>query len=180
VGRAHLLPSLRKNLPFDTLKDLSGVSLLATSPVVILAAPNLPANDLKELIALAKKDPGKLTYASPGSGSSMHLGGELLKTTAGIDMLHAPYEGSGGAYPDVFTGRVDLLIDPLTGVMVEGVFGAVVASGTPRDIVRKLGADMAEALQSAEIKARMADIGLAPIGTTPEQFDAFIRAEIDK
>src|SRR6185436_4244685 len=77
------------------------------------ASPNLPASNLKELIALAKKEPGKLTYASPGSGSSMHLGGELLKTTAGIDMLHAPYKGSGGAYPDVFAGRVDLLIDPL-------------------------------------------------------------------
>lgn len=217
VVTSHVInPSLRKNLPFDTLKDLSGVTMLATSPVVISAAPNLAANNLAELIALAKKDPGKLTYASPGSGSSMHLGGELLKTTAAIDMMHAPYKGSGGAYPDVFTGRVDLLIDPLfsslphikagkmkpiailspkrspiapnvatvaetlPGVVVESVFGAVVASATPRDIVKKLGADLADAVQSAEIKARMADIGLTPVGTTPEQFDAFIRAEIDK
>jgi tripartite-type tricarboxylate transporter receptor subunit TctC len=66
---------------------------------------------VKELIALAKKD--KLSYASPGSGSSMHLGAELLKSTAGIDMLHTPYKGSGGAYPDVMAGRVDLLFDPL-------------------------------------------------------------------
>ena len=217
VVTSHVInPSLRKNLPFDTLKDLSGVTILATSPVVISAAPNLPANDLKELIALAKKEPGKLTYASPGSGSSMHLGGELLKTMAGIDMLHAPYKGSGGAYPDVFSGRVDLLIDPLfsslphikagkmkpiailspkrsviaptipaaietvPGFTVESVFGAVVASGTPRDVVKKLSADLAEAVQSAEIKARMADIGLTPVGSTGEQFDAFIRTEIDK
>ena len=217
VVTSHVInPSLRKNLPYDTLKDLSGVTMLATSPVVISAAPNLPANNLTELIALAKKQPGKLTYASPGSGSSMHLAGELLKSTAGIDMLHAPYKGSGGAYPDVFAGRVDLLIDPLfsslphikagkmkpiavlspkrssiapniataaetlPGFNVESVFGAVVASGTPRDVVKKLSADLAHALQTPEIKARMADIGLTPVSTSPEEFDAFIRTEMDK
>ena len=217
VVTSHVInPSLRNNLPFDTLKDLAGVTLLATSPVVISASPNLPANNLKELVALAKKQPGKLTYASPGSGSSMHLGGELLKTNAGVYMVHIPYRGSAGAYPDVFAGRVDLLIDPLfsslphiktgrmkplavfsparvaiapniptatesmPGLTVESVFGAVVASGTPRDIVKKLSADLAEAVQSPEIRARMADVGLTPVGTTPEQFDAFIRVEIDK
>lgn len=217
VVTSHVInPSLRKNMPYDTLKDLSGVSMLAISPIVISAAPKLPANNLKELIALAKQKPGKLTYASPGSGSSMHLGGELLKTTAGIDMLHAPYKGSGGAYPDVFAGRVDLLIDPLfsslphikaglmkpiaimsptrspiapnvptvaetlPGFSVQSVFGAVVPSGTPRDIVNKLSADLAKAVQSPEVRAHMADIGLTPVGDKPEQFDAFIRTEIDK
>ncbi len=217
VVTSHVInPSLRNNLPFDTLKDLTGVTMLATSPVVISASPNLPANNLKELIALAKKQPGKLTYASPGSGSSMHLGGELLKTNAGVYMVHIPYRGSAGAYPDVFAGRVDLLIDPLfsslphiktgrmkpiavfspgrvaiasniptavetmPGLTVESVFGVVVASGTPRDIVKKLSADLAEAVQSPEIKARMADVGLTPVGNTPEQFDAFILVEIDK
>ena len=217
VVTSHVInPSLRNNLPFDTLKDLTGVTMLATSPVVISASPNLPANNLKELIALAKKQPGKLTYASPGSGSSMHLGGELLKTNAGVYMVHIPYRGSAGAYPDVFAGRVDLLIDPLfsslphiktgrmkpiavfspgrvaiasniptavetmPGLTVESVFGVVVAGGTPRDLVKKLSADLAEAVQSPEIKARMADVGLTPVGNTPEQFDAFIRVEIDK
>ncbi len=217
VVTSHVInPSLRTNLPFDTLKDLSGVTMLATSPVVLSASPNLPANNLKELIALAKKQPGKLTYATPGSGSSMHLGGELLKTNAGVYMVHIPYRGSAGAYPDVFAGRVDLLIDPLfsslphiktgrmkpiavfsparvaiapniptaletmPGLTVESVFGAVVASATPRDIVKKLSADLAEAVQSPEIRARMADVGLTPAGTTPEQFDAFIRVEIAK
>jgi tripartite-type tricarboxylate transporter receptor subunit TctC len=217
VVTSHVInPSLRKNMPFDTVKDLSGVTQLAVSPVLISAAPNLPANNLKELIALAKKQPGKLTYASPGSGSSMHLAGELLKTTAGVDMLHAPYKGSGGAYPDVFTGRVDLIIDPLfsslphikaqkmkpiavlspkrspiapdipaaveaiPGYTVESVFGAVVASRTPREVVRKISDDMNRVLQTAETKARFAEIGLTPVGTTPEQFDQFIRTEIEK
>ncbi|MDO8252168.1 MAG: tripartite tricarboxylate transporter substrate binding protein [Rhodoferax sp.] len=217
VVTSHVInPSLRKNLPFDTLKDLSGVSMLATSPIAISASPTLPANNLKELIALAKQKPGKLSYASPGSGSSMHLGAELLKTITGIDIVHVPYKGSGGAYPDVFAGRVDLLIDPLfsslphlkaglmkpiaimsparspiasdlptvaevlPGFSVESVFGAVVPSATPRDIVRQLSADLSKAMQSPDIKTRMADIGLTPIGNAPEQFDAFIRVEIDK
>jgi tripartite-type tricarboxylate transporter receptor subunit TctC len=205
VITGHMInPSLRKNMPFDTVKDLSGVSLLAISPIVISATNKLPANNVQELIALAKKEPGKLTYASPGSGSSMHLGGELLKSEAGIEMVHAPYKGSGGAYPDVFAGRVDLLIDPLfsslphikagnmkpiaimspkrspiapniptvaetiPGFDVESVFGAVVPSGTPREVVHKISADMAKVLQSAEVRQRMADIGLTPVGNKPE------------
>jgi tripartite-type tricarboxylate transporter receptor subunit TctC len=215
VITGHMInPSLRKNMPFDTLKDLSGVSLLASSPIVLTASSKLPANDVKELVALAKKQ--HLSYASPGSGSSMHLGMELLKSEAGIDVLHTPYKGSGGAYPDVIAGRVDLLVDPLfsslphiksgglkaiaimspkrsaiapniptvaetiPGFAVESVFGAVVPAGTPRDIVHKISADMNKVLQSAEVKQRMADIGLTPIGNTPEEFDAYIRSEIPK
>ena len=215
VITGHMInPSLRRNMPFDTLKDLSGVSLLATSPVVLTASSKLPASNLPELIALAKK--GKLSYASPGSGSSMHLGAELLKTTAGIEILHTPYKGSGGAYPDVIAGRVDLLVDPLfsslphiksgglkpiaimstrrsaiapeiptvaetlPGFSVESVFGAVVPSATPREVVRKLSADINKVLQTAEVRQRMADIGLTPVGNSPEEFDAYIRSEIPK
>lgn len=217
VVTSHVInPSLRKNLPYDTLRDFAPVTMLAVSPIVISATPSLPANNLRELIELAKKQPGKLTYASPGSGSSMHLAGELLKTTAGIDILHAPYKGSGGAYPDVFAGRVELLIDPLfsslphikagkmkplavldpqrssiapdvpaaveavPGFVVQSVFGAVVAAGTPQPVVEKLSADLNRALQTPEMKARMAEIGLVPAGNTPREFDAFIRTEIDK
>lgn len=215
VITGHMInPSLRKNMPFDTVKDLSGVSLLAISPIVITAYPKLPAGNIKELLALAKKK--SLSYASPGSGSSMHLGAELLKSTAGIDILHTPYKGAGGAYPDVMAGRVDLLVDPLfsslphikagglkpmaimsakrsaiapdiptvaetlPGFEVESVFGAVVPSATPREVVHKISADMNKVLQSPEVKQRMAEIGLTPVGNTPEQFDAYIRAEIPK
>lgn len=215
VVTSHVInPSLRKHLPFDTLKDLSGVSMLAISPIVLTASPALPVNNLKDLILLAKQK--KLSYASPGSGSSMHLGGELLKTIAGIDILHTPYKGSGGAYPDVSAGRVDLLIDPLfsslpfiktgrlkpiaimsparspiapdvptvaetlPGFSVQSVFGAVVASGTPRDVVARISADLNKVVQSEETRKRMAEIGLTPIGNTPAEFDAFIKVEMDK
>lgn len=217
IVTSHVInPSLRSNLPYDTLKDLSGVTMLATSPILLSATNSLPANTIKEVIALAKKEPGKLAYASPGSGSSMHLGVELLKTEAGIDMLHAPYKGSGPAFPDVFAGRVQLMADPLfsslphikagkmkpiaimsakrspiapeiptiaetiPGFLVQSVFGAVVPSGTPRAVVHKISADMTKAVQSPEMKARMADIGLTPEGGSAEDFDKFIRTEIDK
>ncbi|MDB5943075.1 MAG: tripartite tricarboxylate transporter substrate binding protein [Ramlibacter sp.] len=217
VVTSHVInPSLRKTMPFDTQKDLAGVTMLATSPIVLTASNKLPANNLRELIALAREKPGKLSYASPGSGSSMHLGAELLKTTADIDMLHTPYKGAGGAYPDVIAGRVDLLVDPLfsslphikagllkpiaimspkrspiapnlptfsetlPGFSVESVFGAVVASGTPRDVINKISADMNKVVQSEETRRRMAEIGLTPVGNKPEEFDAFIKAEIPK
>lgn len=217
VVTSHVInPSLRKNMPFDTLKDLSGVSLLATSPIAISATPALPANNLKELIELAKRQPGKLTYASPGSGSSMHLAAEMLKTMAGLDILHAPYKGSGPAFPDVFAGRVEIMFDPLfsslphikagrmkvlavispqrspiapevpaavetlPGYVVQSVYGLVVPSGTPKDATARIAKDVNAVLASAETKARMADIGLTPLGTTPAEFDAYIRTEIDK
>ncbi|HYF21151.1 MAG TPA: tripartite tricarboxylate transporter substrate binding protein [Ramlibacter sp.] len=215
VITGHMInPSLRKQMPFDTVKDLSGVSLMASSPIVLTASSKLQASNLRELIALAKG--GKLSYASPGSGSSMHLGAELLKTTAGVDILHTPYKGAGGAYPDVIAGRVDLLVDPLfsslphiksgglkpiaimspqrspiapdiptvaetlPGFNVESVFGTVVPAGTPRAVVAKISADINRVLQSDEVKKRMAEIGLTPVGTTPEQFDTYIRSEIPK
>ena len=111
---SHMInPSLRTNLPYDTLKDFSGVSITAIAHTVITATPSLEANTLAELIALARKQPGRLGYATAGAGSGLHMTGELLKMTTGIDILHIPYKGSGPAFPDVIAGRVQLMIDPL-------------------------------------------------------------------
>ena len=97
-------PSLQAKLPFDTLKDLANVTQLVTQHVVLVANANLPVNTVAELVAYAKKNPGKLSYASPGSGTSAHLAGELLKNEAGIDMIHVPYKGSGPAQADLIAG----------------------------------------------------------------------------
>jgi tripartite-type tricarboxylate transporter receptor subunit TctC len=217
VVTSHVInPSLRKSLPFDTLKDLAGVSLVATAPVLVAATPALEAGNLKELIALAKSRPGRLTYASPGIGSSMHMAGEMLKALAGIDMLHVPFNGSGPAYAEVFAGRVDLLIDPLfsslphlkagrmkplavispqrapalpevpagvetvPGFVAQSIFGLVVPAGTPRDAVNRINADVVTALQAPDVRARMGEIGLAPLGSSAAEFDDFVRREIDK
>jgi tripartite-type tricarboxylate transporter receptor subunit TctC len=118
VITAHVInPSLRLDMPFDTVKDLSGVSMIAISHIVLVATNLLAANTLPELIELAKKNPGTLSYASPGTGTAMHLAGELLKSRAGIDLVHVPYRGGAPAYPDVITGRVQLQFDPLYAAM---------------------------------------------------------------
>lgn len=118
VITAHVLnPSLRPNMPYDTLKDLAGVSMVSVSHIVIVATKTLEASTVPELIALAKKNPGKLNYASPGTGTAMHLAGELLNTMAGINIVHVPYRGGAPAYPDIIAGRVELQIDPIFASM---------------------------------------------------------------
>ena len=215
VITAHVInPSLRASMPFDTVKDLAGVSLVAISHILLAATPALEANNIRELIALAKKTP--LSYATPGTGTSMHLAGELLKTLAGIDMTHVPYKGGSAAYPDVIAGRVPLLFDPMFASMghvragrmkaiaitsaeraasnpeigtvaeavqgfdVKSISGVVAPAATPREIVRKVSADIGRVLAMADVKSRMAEVGMEPAATTPEAFDAFIRREIER
>jgi len=214
---SHMInPSLRSNLPYDTLKDLSGVSITAIAHTVITATPSLPVNNLAELIALAKKQPGLLGYATAGAGSGLHMTGELLKMTTGIDIVHIPYKGSGPAFPDVIAGRVQLMIDPLfsslpyikagkvkpiavasrvraanmpdiptisetlPGFVVQSTNGIIVPSATPRALITKISADFAAALRYPDVRKRMAEIGLEPAGSTPEEFDALIRSEIER
>ncbi len=113
VATPHVINPAMRQLPFDTVKDLSGITILGVSNVLISATSNYPSNNLKDMVELVKKNPSKYAYASPGSGSSMHFAMELLKQRAGIELLHVPFKGSGPAYPEVFSGRIDFLVDPL-------------------------------------------------------------------
>jgi tripartite-type tricarboxylate transporter receptor subunit TctC len=112
IGVLGIQPALRKDMPFDTLRDLSG-TMLVVGNIVMTASPDAPYGNLAELVAWGKANKGKLSYATAGAGSSMHLAGEQLNILTGIEMQHIPYKGAGGAYPDVMSGRVPLLIDPL-------------------------------------------------------------------
>src|SRR6516165_10539601 len=107
-------PSLLRSMPYDALKDLEPVSLLATAPVILVAHPNVPARTLKDFVALAKAQPGKLNYASGGNGTSTHLGGELLKLVAGINVVHVPYKGAGPAMNDLIGGHVDVMFSGIS------------------------------------------------------------------
>lgn len=102
-------PSAHKSLPYDPLKDYTPISLAVTTPLYLVLHPTVPAKSVKELIAIARAQPGKLTFASGGSGSSNHLAGELFKSLAGVDLLHVPYKGAGPAMTDVMAGHVDLM-----------------------------------------------------------------------
>lgn len=110
-------PALMDKLPWDPIKDFSPVALLTVSTNVIAVHPSIPVNNLKELIAYAKANPGKLNYASQGNGSVSHIGTEIFKQATGVDMVHVPYKGSGPAIQDVLAGQVQVFITTPPSVM---------------------------------------------------------------
>jgi tripartite-type tricarboxylate transporter receptor subunit TctC len=110
-GTHAIVPYLYKNLPYDPIKDFAPVSMVAITPTVLAANPDLPVKSVKDLIALAKAKPGTLAFGSSGVGSTSHLSGEMLGAMTGIQLNHVPYKSASAAYPDVFSGRVPLIFD---------------------------------------------------------------------
>src|SRR5437764_1182516 len=128
-------PSL-KPLPYDTMNDFVPVSLLATAPVILMSHPKVPAKTLQEFVALAKAQPGKFNYASGGNGASTHLGGELLKLVAGIDVVHVPYKGTGPAMNDLIGGHVDVMFSGISSArphLDAGTLRALAVTGETRN-----------------------------------------------
>lgn len=114
MGTQAINPALYPKLRYDPLKDFAPISLTHITPRVLVVGPSVSAKNIAELIALAKKKPGGLTYGSAGSGSSSHLSGALFEALAGVDMLHVPYRGSSPLLIDVLAGRVDMTFDSYT------------------------------------------------------------------
>lgn len=110
-------PSLFRDLPYDTLKDLSGITQIANLQLALVARPDAPFDTLPQLIAYAKQQPEKLSYGTPGAGSLTHLSAELLQREAGFTMLRVPYTGSPSAQTELVDGRIDLMVDPLLSVL---------------------------------------------------------------
>src|SRR3981081_1586872 len=109
--------TLYKNLPFVFLRDTAPVAGMMRLTNVMVVPPSLPVKTVGEFIAHAKANPGKLSYASSGNGTSVHMSAELFKMMAGLDMVHVPYRGSSAAYPDLMTGKVHVLFDNLPGAI---------------------------------------------------------------
>lgn len=122
--------TLVKNLPYKTLEDLAPVILLAKTANVLAIKPSLGINNLQELIAYAKKNPGKLSYGSFGNGTTPHFAGEMLKSMAGIDMVHVPYKAQGPALTDLLAGNIDLMFGNLPDFMPHIRSGKIKALGT--------------------------------------------------
>jgi tripartite-type tricarboxylate transporter receptor subunit TctC len=174
-----ILPALRK-MPYDTLADLAPVTMTGTSAIMIAAAPNLPANDLRGVIEMAKKNPGKMTYASPGAGSSMHLAGELLKQQAGIDILHVPFKGGAQAYPEVMAGRVELQLDPAFGIyrhVKSGKMKAIAVTTAMRDPASPEVPAVAETIPGFEV---LSINGIVVAGKTPRPLIDRLNADFRK
>ncbi len=210
-------PVLYKKLPYDVARDFAPVTLLANVPNILLVHPSVPAHTLKELIGLAKAQPGHLHYASAGLGSSPHMSMELLKSMAGIDLAHVPYKGTGPGVIDLLAGRVSVMLTnvlsaaphiksgKLRAIGVSGSkrspvmadiptiaeagvpgydvmqwYGVLAPAGTPRDIVRRLQAEIARILELPDVKERLSADGAEAVGSTPEAFAMLINSELAK
>ena len=118
-------PALYKNLDFDIKRDFAGITLLASQPSILATHASVPANSVKELVALAKTQPGKLAYGSAGVGSATHLGAELFKYSAAIDLLHVPYKSAGLATTALLSGEVQVLLTNLASVLPHAKSGRI-------------------------------------------------------
>lgn len=215
-GTHGINPSLYRQVPYDPTGDFRGVALACTLANIFVANPKFPADDMACLIALAKANPGKISYASAGSGTTTHMSAELLKAMTGIDIVHVPYKGGGPAMNDLLGGHVELMVDglptsaphiksgrlkglgvtstkadpnlpavPPVSATVPGYeavawFAFLAPAKTPDTIVDKLNGAANAALASPEVRARFAGFGAYPGGGTPQDLDAFIRAELAK
>jgi tripartite-type tricarboxylate transporter receptor subunit TctC len=220
VGAAGALSansSLYAQMPFDPIKDFQAVSGLAAIPFVLVGSPTLPAHTLKDLLALARAQPDKLSIAHGGNGTAMHLSAALLAQMADVKLVQVPYKGSGPAALAVLAGNVQLAVVDLpaalqqiragklvayavtspkrlpqlpdvptaseaglTGYESIGWFGVVAPAGTPPAVVQRLNAEITGALNDEAIRTHMRDLGVEPMPTTPEVFEAYIKSETTK
>jgi len=216
VIAAHSVnPTLNPKLPYDTLKDFTYVSLTSVAPLILIAHPSVQANNIKELIALAKAKPGVLNFASSGIGSAAHLTMEMLKSREGINLQHVPYKGTSGALQDTVGGNINVMFDVIGPLMsqvrsglaksivvtakervpaagdvptmaeqgipdfVSGTWSGIIApAGTPKDIVDRIAAEAKKALADPDLRKKLDDQGIVPMGSTPEEFRAFVGEEI--
>jgi tripartite-type tricarboxylate transporter receptor subunit TctC len=125
LGNLAHNPALRPKLPYDPLRDFAPVSLLATSPFILVVTPQLPAKTLKELIALAKAKPGALNMGSAGIASSLHMTGELFEYTTGIDLVHIPFKGTAPALTEVMSGQIHVMFSTMPPALTQIKAGKV-------------------------------------------------------
>jgi tripartite-type tricarboxylate transporter receptor subunit TctC len=138
TGTLAIDPTLYQSVGYDPRKDFAAVGLIATSALIVLVNPSVPAQSIAELIALARKDPGKLNYASAGSGSGIHLGTALFATMAGIELTHIPYKGSAPALTDLLGGQVAIYfssLPPAIGLVMDGKVRALGVTGAQRSSI---------------------------------------------
>lgn len=171
-------PALYANMPYDPLKELAPVTLLAVNPYLLVAHPSLPVKSVRELIALAKSRPGEVTFASSGAGGASHLTGELLKVTAKIDILHVPYKGGGPALVDLAGGRVSIMFDNMITAVPYVKSGRLRALGVTSLTRSEVVPDVPTIHESA--LAKFESLGwfgiFAPTGTPAETVTALNQA----
>ena len=208
---------LYPKIPYDPDKDFAPISLLCSSPHLLTVHPSVPAQNVNELIALAKASPGKFSFASAGRGTPAHLAGELFKLTFGLDITHVPFNGGGPATAATVGGHVPIGVPALpTGVtyvrggnlralalfsskrsstlaevptMAEAsghdlpadiINGFVVPSGTPKPVIDLLYREVIKVMAMPDTREKLAGMGFDPVASTPEEFDVWMRRELNR
>jgi len=172
-------PSLRK-LPYDSLRDLEPVILVAAAPNVLIAHPSLPAKSVKELIAVARSRPDQVAYGSGGAGTSTHLSGEMLALMGGVRMIHVPYKGGGPATIDLLSGQITWMFGTILPSMPHirsGRLRALAVTGTRRASVLPDVPPVADTLPGFEATSWY---GVSAAGGTPKDMVAKLNQEIAK
>ena len=210
-------PIVSPAVPYDALRDFAPVSLVSSSPYLLLTSAAFPAATVKELIAIAKAKPGTLNFGSAGIGSTSHLVAEIFRSMAGIEMTHVPYKGSSLAANDLIAGQLQVLFEsvssalpnvnagrlralgistlkrfPLTpqippisesgvpGYQAATWQGVCAPAGTPKPVLAALNRAVVDAARTPATVQRFAALGAEAIGSTPDEFAAFVKAEIPR
>jgi tripartite-type tricarboxylate transporter receptor subunit TctC len=206
-----------KNVQFDMQRDFSAVTQVTTQPIAVAVHASLPVASLQELVAYAKANPGKLSFAHSGTGSGQHMSGELLKKMAGIDIVHVPYKGGGPAVQDLVAGQVPMGVlgstpliphhksgririiaftskerfapmpeiptlheSGLAGFDTTQWLGILAPRGTPGDVIERIYKETKIVLGMPDAKERLAQAALQAVGGTPKEFEALIRADLER
>jgi tripartite-type tricarboxylate transporter receptor subunit TctC len=208
---------LYSKLSYDVVRDIAPVTLLATTPGILVVHPTLPVKSVRELIALAKARPGELAYSSAGNGTPPHLAGALFSYLTGVKLIHVPYKGGGPAVIALLSGEVPLAFASLPSALphvragklralgvttvqrspalpdvpaigeagvpdyaAETWYGLSVPAGTPKEIIARLHAETVKAFMLADVKERLDYMGFIGRLSTPDEYAAFQRSEIEK
>jgi tripartite-type tricarboxylate transporter receptor subunit TctC len=209
------VPSLNKTVSYDPIKDFTALCRIGSFTQLLLVHPDIPVKSMRELVAYAKANPGKLSFASVSASSV--VAGETLKRAAGIDLLHVPYRSSPPAVQDVLVGRVSMLFTDMatglphhrsgalrglattrlqrsalvpelptldeagvTGFDMDSWAGFFLPANTPRDIVTRLNSELRKIIDNPEVKAQIAATGFEAFSSSPEELDAFNKAQLVK
>jgi tripartite-type tricarboxylate transporter receptor subunit TctC len=159
---------LMGKVPYDPVRDFTPISLVATSPAMLVVHPSVPARNLKELIALARAKPGRMTFSSSGSGSNPHIPAEFMKQVTKTDIVHVPYKGGGPALTAVLGGEVEF----------SGWFVLMAPANTPASFVTPMNQLAVKAMQSPEMRDRLTKEGAEALGTPPDQVTALLKSEL--
>jgi tripartite-type tricarboxylate transporter receptor subunit TctC len=212
-----LSPALYKSLTFDVQKDFAPIALTAVVPLALVVHPSVPANNVKEFVAYAKANPGKLSYGSAGNGNVTHLGAFQFVQANGLSAVHVPYKGSAPADLGLVSGDVQFLTDTVNSVQgfvkdkrmkmlavttakrmslfpdvptlaesgmpgfeVGAWQGIMAPAGTPRPVIDRLNAEIVKALHSPDVRAKLAVQGAEPLGSTPDEYAAYVKKELER